>query len=358
VTVDRRLFLKLLGVGTGSAALAAYGDGSPTSTVGQAAAGSLTADGTVSEFIANPPFSFNYAGQSSADLLRLWRATRRQISSLPGRSEESVTWRAPSGELEVQAAVVVYETFGAIEWTVSFNNPSSGTSQQLNAVLAADTIINGSPTAPYVLHHSNGSAQQADDYAPQTSQLVPGEKQLLFPVGGRPSNGTWPYFNISWGGQGVMAAVGWPGQWTTQLLIDEVEGLRLKAAMTSADPLLNSYGDIADAMPLDTFLEAGEEVRTPLIVLMPWSAENWLVAQNKWRRWMIDYNLPRFGGSLPTPIMPTSGGLSLFPDQSEELSAIDSYASGGPPRGRVATHIGGWTPAGMPFPPGCPRCTP
>jgi alpha-galactosidase len=354
VTVDRRLFLTLLGVGTGSAALAAYGDGSPTSTVGQAAAGSLTADGTVSEFIANPPFSFNYAGQSSADLLRLWRATRRQISSLPGRSEESVTWRAPSGELEVQAAVVVYETFGAIEWTVSFNNPSSGTSQQLNAVLAADTIINGSPTAPYVLHHSNGSAQQADDYAPQTSQLVPGEKQLLFPVGGRPSNGTWPYFNISWGGQGVMAAVGWPGQWTTQLLIDEVEGLRLKAAMTSADPLLNSYGDIADAMPLDTFLEAGEEVRTPLIVLMPWSAENWLVAQNKWRRWMIDYNLPRFGGSLPTPIMPTSGGLSLFPDQSEELSAIDSYAQRGTTEGKGGyTHWwvdAGWyaIPTGLP----------
>ena len=133
----------------------------------------------------------------------------------------------------------------------------------VDAVLAADTIINRSPAAAYALHHFNGSSQQADDYAPQTSLLASGKAQLLFPVGGRPSNGTWPYFNVSWDDQGVMVAVGWPGQWTTQLLVDEQEGLRLKAGMTSADPLLNSYGDIADAMLLDTSLEAGEEVRTP-----------------------------------------------------------------------------------------------
>jgi alpha-galactosidase len=323
--VDRRLFLKLLGVGTGSVALASAGSHLLTPSVVQAATEDGAVDAALSEFIANPPFSFNYAGQASASLLPQWRPTRRKISSAAGRSEELVTWRAPSGELQVQAAIVVYEAFGAIEWTVSFVNPSSRSSQQLSEVLAADTIINGSPTAPYVLHHFNGSAQQADDYAPQTSRLAPGEAQLLFPVGGRPSNGTWPYFNISWGEKGVMVAIGWPGQWSAQMLVNEDEGLRLKAGMTSADPMLNNYGDIGDAMLLDTVLEAGEEVRTPLIVLMPWSADSWLVAQNKWRRWMVDFNLPRFGGSLPTPITPTTGGLSLYPDQSEELSAIDSY---------------------------------
>ena len=219
--MDRRLFLKLLGVGTGSAALASCGTSSVTSNAGSAAAVSAAAHAAVSAFIANPPFSFTYSGQPSAGLLRQWRVLRRQISSIPGRTEESVTWRAPSGELQVQAAVVFYEAYGAIEWTVSFSNPSSRPSEQLTAVLAADTVVSGSPTAQYVLHHFNGSAQQADDYAPQTSQLAPGTTQLLFPVGGRPSNGTWPYFNISWGDRGVMVAIGWPGQWTTQLLVDE-----------------------------------------------------------------------------------------------------------------------------------------
>ena len=357
--VDRRLFLKLLGAGTGSAALAARVNPFLTPPVAQAAVGSDNVEAAMSGFIANPPFSFNYAGQSSASLLPQWRPMRSKISSSPGRSEELVTWRAPSGDLQVRAAVVFYESFAATEWTVSFTNPSSDTSQQLSAVLAADTVINTSPTAPYALHHFKGSSQQADDYAPQTSVLAPGKAQLLFPVGGRPSNGTWPYFNVSWKDQGVMVAVGWPGQWTTQLLVDEHDGLRLQAGMTSADPLLNGYGDIADAMLLDTVLEAGEKVRTPLIVLMPWSADSWLIAQNKWRRWMADYNMPRVGGSLPTPITPTTGGLSLFPDESEEFRQSIPMFGEGPPRTTGASiRIGGWTPGGTPFRAGYPMVGP
>ena len=300
----------------------------------------------MSKFIASPPFSFTYAGRPSSKLLPLWRVTRDLVSSSAGRSEELVTWRAPTGDLQVQAAVVVYDTFDAVEWTVSFSNTSSGPSQQLSTVLAADTVLRTSPTAPHVLHHFNGSAQLADDYAPLTSSLAPGTAQLLFPMGGRPSNGTWPYFNVSWGNRGVMVALGWPGQWTTQLLVDDQDGLGIKAGMTSADPVLDPYVDIADAMLLDTYLEAGEVVRTPLVVLMSWSADSWLLAQNKWRRWMIEYNLPRFGGSLPTPIVPTTGGLSLYPNQSQELSAIDTYVQRGTTRDHGGFYTHWWVDAG------------
>jgi alpha-galactosidase len=99
-------------------------------------------------------------------------------------------------------------------------------------------------------------------------------------------------------------------------------------------------------MLLDTYLEAGEEVRTPLIVLMPWSADSWLLAQNKWRRWMVDYNVPRFGGSLPAPIVPTSGSLSLYPDQAQELSAIDTYARRGTTRDHGGFYTHWWVDAG------------
>jgi hypothetical protein len=96
-TVDRRLFLKLMGAGTGSVALASNGNHLLTPTAADGAVESETIDAAVSEFIANPPFSFTYGGLSSAILLHDWRAVRRKISSSPGRSEESVTWRAPSG---------------------------------------------------------------------------------------------------------------------------------------------------------------------------------------------------------------------------------------------------------------------
>jgi alpha-galactosidase len=344
--VDRRLFLKLVGAGTGSAAVASKGKHYLTSSVTQAAVKSDPADAAVTAFIANPPFSFTYSGQSSVELLRAWSPVRGKISASPGRSEQTVTWRAPSGELQVQAVVVVYEGFGATEWTVTFANLSSKPSGQLSEVLAADTVINGSPSAAYVLHHFNGSAQLPSDYAPQTSILAPGTPKLLFPVGGRPSNVTWPYFNVSWGDHGTMVAIGWPGQWTAQLLVDEQEGLRLQAAMSSAYPLQAGNGDFAAATPLNTYLEAGEQVRIPLIVLMEWSDDSWLLAQNKWRRWMTAYNLPRFGGSLPVPIAPTTGGLTLRPDQAQELSAIATSARQKTTKDRGGFYTHWWVDAG------------
>jgi alpha-galactosidase len=47
-------------------------------------------------------------------------------------------------------------------------------------------------------------------------------------------------------------------------------------------------------------LRAGEEVRTPLIVLQFWHGD-WVSAQNLWRRWMVAHNLPRPGGQLAPP---------------------------------------------------------
>ncbi len=82
--VDRRLFLKLLGAGTGSAALAAHVNPFLTASVAQAAVRSDAADAAMSEFIANPPFSFNYAGQSSASLLPEWRRGEEQDQFVAG----------------------------------------------------------------------------------------------------------------------------------------------------------------------------------------------------------------------------------------------------------------------------------
>jgi alpha-galactosidase len=170
--------------------------------------------------------------------------------------------------------------------------------------------------------------------------------QLLCPQGGRPSNGTWPYFNISWPGTGVIVALGWPGQWTAQLLLDDERGLSLKAGMTSADPQQQSYDNINDAELLDAALEPGEEVRLPLVVLMNWKSNSWMLAQNNWRRWMVAFNLPRFGGALPVPIMPTTGGLSLLPDQAQEVSAIVTFADRGTTRDRGGYYTHWWVDAG------------
>ena len=80
--MDRRLFLKLLGAGTGSAALAANGYRHLMPTPAQAATRGDTVDAVMSEFIANPPFSFNYGGDWSAGLLPHWRGCEAQHKHL------------------------------------------------------------------------------------------------------------------------------------------------------------------------------------------------------------------------------------------------------------------------------------
>ena len=141
-------------------------------------------------------------------------------------------------------------------------------------------------------------------------------------------------------------AIGWPGQWTVQLLLEDKRGLSLQGGMSCADPQQHSYDNINDAKLLDTFLKAGEEIRLPLVVLMDWEAGSWLLAQNKWRRWMVDFNLPRFGGSLPTPIMPTTGDLSLLPDQGQETSTIAIFSNRGTTRDRGGFYTHWWVDAG------------
>jgi alpha-galactosidase len=345
--MDRRGFLKLLGAGfatvLASSKKALFQMAAPRADNVPSVSSTPAA---VSSFVTKPPFSFNYDGRPSAVLLRQWPHVQQQIRSADGRTEYLVTWTEPQGQLRVQATVVMYPGYGATEWTVSFANTAKARSKRLKEVLAADTVLHPDERAPYVLHHFNGSADQADDYAPRTSALRPGKTFLLHPNGGRPSNATWPYFNVSWAGAGVIVAIGWPGQWTAQLLPGPKQGLGLRAGMTSVDPQQQSYDNINDAKLLDTTLEPGEEVRSPLVVLMEWEADDWILAQNKWRRWMVAFNLPRFGGTLPAPIMPTTGNLSLLPDQAQEVSTITAFADRGTTRDRGGFYTHWWVDAG------------
>ena len=43
----------------------------------------------------------------------------------------------------------------------------------------------------------------------------------------------------------------------------------------------------------------GEEIRSPLVLLQFWKGEDWLRAQNIWRRWFIAHSVPKPGGKLP-----------------------------------------------------------
>ena len=43
---------------------------------------------------------------------------------------------------------------------------------------------------------------------PLRTTLTPETDRRFVPVGGRPSNGEWPYYNLEWNGAGAILAIG------------------------------------------------------------------------------------------------------------------------------------------------------
>ena len=101
-----------------------------------------------------------------------------------------------------------------------------------------------------MLHHQRGDSCTPDSYEPLTTTLEPRADARFAPAGGRPTNGAWPYFNVQWGDEGMIAAIGWPGQWAASFTRDAGHMLHVRGGQE-----LTHFK-----------LQPGEEVRTPLVV--------------------------------------------------------------------------------------------
>jgi alpha-galactosidase len=237
-----------------------------------------------STYTTDAPFSFVYNGKNSANLLKQWNVERSTRRLDAHRTRYTVTYTDPSTQLVVRCVGVAYNDFPSIEWTVYFKNNGSVRTPILENIQAMDTHFAGEPDAVPVVHHSEGSSAQSTDFRPFETPLPPAAKQQFASRGGRPTDGDMPYFNVAWRDRGLIAVLGWPGQWSLQMEGDAANGVRIAGGQQQTH----------------FWLAPGEEVRTPLAVLQFWTGD-WLDGQNAWRRWMVEHNLPRNDGKLPPP---------------------------------------------------------
>jgi alpha-galactosidase len=240
---------------------------------------------------AGLPFSFRYEGRPAADLLREWLVRRESRKVDEHRIEHLLTWSHPSSNLVVRAAVVEYQSFPAVEWTLFFRNAGKARTGLVEDIQALDTDFSRGGGGEFVLHHGLGSRTKPDDYMPLETPLGVRAEKKLASVGGRGSDGELPYFNLARPGRGVAMAVGWPGQWAATFTRDEGTGMRVRAGQE-----------------LTRFrLDPGEEARSPLIALVFYEGD-WITGQNVWRRWMVAHNVPRPGGKLHPPQVAAGNG--------------------------------------------------
>ena len=229
-----------------------------------------------------PPFSFVYGGQLSSGILGQWKLQRGSHQLDSQRTERKLVWTDAETGLQIRCVAVEYADFPTVEWTLYFKNTGTNDTPILSDIQALDLSLRRSAESEFILHHHTADNCTADSYEPHALSLAPKSEQRFASAGGRPTTGGFPYFNIEMPGGGVIAVIGWPGQWAAQFTRDADRGLRLRAGQE-----LTHFR-----------LRPGEEVRSPLVALQFWKGGDWIRAQNVWRRWMVAHNLPRPGGKL------------------------------------------------------------
>ena len=209
------------------------------------------------------PFSFTYGGKPSAQLLAAWPRKRSAEKLEDGRTRTTTTWTDPAAGLQVRCVAVAYADYPVVEWTLWFKNTGGADTALLQDIRSIDVGIAGSGGDP-ILHHNVGSPANKSDYSPLVTPLPAGAVKRIGAAGGRPTNSDMSYFNLEWGGRGVVAAVGWPGQWSSEFARTGPGEVRLRAGQELTHFVLHP----------------GEEVRSPLMALLWWQAgkgEDWEV---------------------------------------------------------------------------------
>ncbi len=240
---------------------------------------------------ARVPFSFSYNGMKSAQFLTTWQMSEENASMATRR----YVYTDPNTHLKVIADVRLYPgSPDVVDWLLRFRNGGQSDTPIIEDILPLDWTIK-SPGGDCFVHHDRGSDARADDFAPLDEPLRAGERVHIESPGGDPSSrNSLPFFNLQIGNEGVIGAIGWTGDWRADFIhASDGKTVALMSGMKRTHLLLHP----------------GEEIRTPRIVLMRWTADEWQDSQNRWRRLLLAHYAPHDNGRpMKGPILFGSWG--------------------------------------------------
>lgn len=263
-------------------------------------------------YTIEPPFSFVYNGQSSRQFLSDWKLDRtsRKVDDL--RTAYTLTYTDPGTGLQVRCEAVEYQDYPTVEWTLYFKNTGTADTPIIENIQAMDSDFSRGSKSEFVLRTIKGDMCTPDSYEPLLETLAPGSARKIANTGGRPTQVSFPYYNIQFADEGLIYVLSWAGQWNTGFTRDAAFNLTL----TGGQELTHFK------------LLPGEEVRSPLVILQFYKGD-WIRGQNLWRRWMYHHSLPQPEGKLLQPQMSLCNG-NYFPAlmtvASQEMEFIKRHA--------------------------------
>ncbi len=188
----------------------------------------------------NTLFSFEYDGVAYAEHIKKWNKTVEQTES-----GWTVTYK--NGDVTAWSEITFDKEMAALEWTNYFKNDGSSNSPVISNIQAIDSTVT---VEDPVLTTAKGSGPSAIDFQPITVNMTKEDSFSAASLGGRSSQGAFPYFDLSNGEHGVIGGIGWTGGW--------------KAEFTNNEGVVSI---VAGMQETSISLLAGEDMRTPMIML-------------------------------------------------------------------------------------------
>ena len=242
------------------------------------------------------PVSFRYGGQPSASLLPGWSVHSEETRPVDGAHLETLVFVDPSTTLECRCVVKTFADFPAVEWVAWFKNIGTADTDILAEIAPLDVLLAVDAASPCQVHHARGGLSQHDDFAPLTTPLTfrqGGSRLDLSARTGKSSTLHLPFFNLQLGNSGVLGAIGWSAGWTAAFERRR-DGVRVRAGMERTHLKLH----------------AGEEIRTPRILLLFWDGAadaplpDWtdrIRSHNLFRRLLLAHYVPRSQKQIVQP---------------------------------------------------------
>ncbi|HOE11968.1 MAG TPA: alpha-galactosidase [bacterium] len=229
------------------------------------------------------PFSFVYGGKLSRDLMGTWAYESRTVEEADWIRRE-VSWTDPDTKIQVQATVRSFRRYPATDWVIRFRNTGSGNSPILEDIQALDMPLRTKGNQTVTVRRNYGDVFDERSFSFFTTGLNNGDSVHIAPHGGRSSNGAFPFFEVQYGDhptgtENLIVAVGWSGQWAADVICTATGSVRLRAGMERTR----------------FYLQPGESVRTPRILLMT-SEGDLTLAHQRFRRLMLFEYFPKIDG--------------------------------------------------------------
>ncbi len=242
-----------------------------------------------------PPLSFVYDGKPSSSFIKKWKySITKETSNEPQVVKYCVSYLDPSSGLKLNCHITGFQDFNSVEWVLGFTNTSGKNSATIEQVKVVDYTVSTKINGDYTLYHAKGSDAKRSDFQPLGTVLEPGVPIHMQPNGGRSSDDTgFPFFTVeSPEHTGIVAAIGWSGNWSSDIEQLNSKAVNMKAGMAN----------------MNLFLYPEESIRTPKICMLFWQNEDRMVGQNKFRRFMLAHHSRKIDGKFVE--YPISGGFN------------------------------------------------